>query len=873
MKNKKVELLAPVGAPEVLSAAVSAGADAIYLGGKRFSARSSAGNFDADEMRRALDYCHERGVKVYPAVNIAVTEREMAEARRYIEELAVLGADALIVSDLGVVASAQRICPELPLHASTQLSLCNRDGMTFARETGMKRVVLARETPLEDIRAMARESGLETEIFVHGALCVSYSGQCLMSSMAGGRSGNRGSCAQTCRREYDLTAAGERFGRRYWLSPRDLCSLRFLPQLLDSGVTSFKIEGRLKRKEYVSAVTRAYREAIDLGGELTDRELRIDELARIFNRGGFTDGYFFDMGKGADAARMYEVRPNHCGVPIGEIKREKNGSLCLRLTRSVSKGDEIELTREGRSVKVLRLTESLPAGGTLRIELRDRADGAALITDDGLLRRMAAEGPYNKVPIRLRLTVRAGKPLVLEAFDGEYRFEKRGAEALAAEGKGTSEERLRASLEKLGGTAYEAEKIEIDSDGAFVRTGDLNALRREITGELSRARTGRNTPRYQVNAPVLSERESERGSDSRPESGRVSDSPESLRRGEPANPAGADSRTSGESGEGAAGPDGSPRGSGTRCDGEDGRDGHPVMLCASPIIGRTVSDIPASESADKPDTAEKTETEPRGNGRPIVTVSTPWAQDAALLEEAERVYFEPRTYDRRTLESALNGRRRPWLALPPVVFADDAEQLEKLSDLFGEFEGAMAQNPGQLVLARRYFKKTGCDRHFNILNTDSLKIYSNLCDTITLSVETTLVNARELCRCVPAELVVYGRVALMNTVYCPLRKLGRCDLCRTAALTDESGRRFALDAYRVRRCVNRIYNCVPLDMRGHAEDLATVDASAYRLMFTDEDEQTRVRVTREYARLARGEAVGAPEGAYTTALYYRGFRE
>jgi putative protease len=280
-----VELLAPAGSFESLRAAVENGADAVYLGGKAYSARASAVNFTPEELQSALDYCHIRGVKVYVTVNTLLRDDELDGAVSYLADLYSWGADAVIVQDLGLIRRAREEVPGLELHGSTQMTLHNTWDVTAVEELGLSRVVLARELGLTAIEEIGRQTSLELEVFVHGALCICYSGQCLMSSLIGGRSGNRGQCAQPCRLPYEvlgLDVPGE-----YVLSPRDLALIDHLDELRSAGVASLKIEGRLKGPDYVGVVVRTYRAALD------GLPYRAEELSTVFNR-GFTTAYIND---------------------------------------------------------------------------------------------------------------------------------------------------------------------------------------------------------------------------------------------------------------------------------------------------------------------------------------------------------------------------------------------------------------------------------------------------------------------------------------------------------------------------------------------------------------------------------------------------
>ena len=281
-----MELLAPAGSMEALRAAVCNGADAVYLGADTFNARINARNFSAADLQEAVVYCHVRGVKVHLTLNTLVLDREMPRAAELIRLAASCGVDAFIVQDLGVVSLCRQLAPDVPIHASTQMSIHSLEGVMEAAALGCSRVVLARELPAEEIAHICKRSPVEIEVFVHGALCMCYSGQCYLSSVIGRRSGNRGQCAQPCRLPYGY---GRFESTRYPLSLKDNCLAGELDELRRMGVASIKIEGRMKRPEYVAIVTRAYRTVLN-GGKLTPSDLQ--ELETAFSRQGFTDGYF-----------------------------------------------------------------------------------------------------------------------------------------------------------------------------------------------------------------------------------------------------------------------------------------------------------------------------------------------------------------------------------------------------------------------------------------------------------------------------------------------------------------------------------------------------------------------------------------------------
>ena len=300
MNRKPVEVLAPAGSYESMTAAVSAGADAVYIGGTRFGARAFADNLDQETLCRAIDYVHLHGRRLYLTVNTLFKEQELEELYDYLKPFYEAGLDSVIVQDLGALAFIREHFPDLPIHASTQMTITGPHGAKILKDMGASRIVTARELSLEEIRKIHEQVDIEIESFVHGALCYCYSGQCLMSSLIGGRSGNRGRCAQTCRLPFEVKRGGRTLNsknERYVLSLKDLCTLDLLPEILEAGVYSLKIEGRMKSPRYTAGVVAVYRKYVDRylknGGRgwkvsPADRKILLD----LFDRGGLTEGYY-----------------------------------------------------------------------------------------------------------------------------------------------------------------------------------------------------------------------------------------------------------------------------------------------------------------------------------------------------------------------------------------------------------------------------------------------------------------------------------------------------------------------------------------------------------------------------------------------------
>ncbi len=384
-RRKLPELLAPAGSFDSLVAAVLGGADAVYLGGVRFGARAFAKNFGEDELPRAVSFCHMFGVRIYVTINTLIYEREMDEAFSYAKRLYDMGVDALIVADLGLAVRIKKELPDFELHASTQMGVHNTAGADFAKKLGCNRVVLARECSENDIKEIVEKSDAECEVFVHGALCVCHSGQCLFSSMIGGRSGNRGECAQPCRLPYNKD--------KHILSLRDLSLANYIKNLISSGISSLKIEGRMKSPSYVYEVTKIYRTLLDEGRGASQAENR--RLSDVFSRSGFTDGYFKSeifssmtgMRSEEEKARSKELADEVFNLPKlkisakAEFFKDRPASLTLS-THIFSRWDNA-----GESIEAAGADISVTAEGAIPTDAENSP-----LTDAGVCSRLAKMG-------------------------------------------------------------------------------------------------------------------------------------------------------------------------------------------------------------------------------------------------------------------------------------------------------------------------------------------------------------------------------------------------------------------------------------------------------------------------------------------------
>jgi len=547
--GKRIELLAPAGSPQALHAAVENGADAVYLGGKLFSARQYAKNFDLNTLRDEIRYAHARGVNVYLTMNILISDSEMKEALNYAAQVREAGIDGFIVQDLGLAAALRRAMPDVPLHGSTQMTIYDTAGANALEDMGFKRVVLARELNLNKISEIVRNTSLEVEIFVHGALCVCYSGQCLMSSIIGGRSGNRGRCAQPCRLPYRLmnVKSGKQDMKsvrpRYLLSPKDICSVDFLDEIASSGVSSLKIEGRMKSPEYVATVVRIYRKYLDLAqarvenqtdGRFSPDERDKHDLLQIFNRGGFSSGYLKEK-HGADM--MSYEKPNNSGIYLGSVLSydERQKSFDIKLEDRLSAGDAIEVWT-GDSESSGRVVSSISIGkdgqgkdsgkskgsgkvkgieqSRLLVQVKAaekdsivtiggfsgniRKGNSVYKTSDADLNKAAyesfASGNMRKIKIKGRVVLARGKPLVLALTDSDGNKAHAVGTVLPEDARSIeiTKERLAEQLMKTGGTPFEFSGLDIELEGGLsIPVSEINKVRREALESMLEMRADR----------------------------------------------------------------------------------------------------------------------------------------------------------------------------------------------------------------------------------------------------------------------------------------------------------------------------------------------------------------------------------------------
>ena len=483
----KTELLAPAGNMETLKAAVQNGADAVYIGGKMYGARAFANNFTLDEIKTALKYCHLYSVKLYVTANTVIFENEIEDFLDYMKFLYESGVDAVIMQDLGMISLVRKLIPDLEIHASTQINVHNDESLFFLKNMGVKRAVLAREMSIDEIKNL--KCDIEKEIFIHGALCVSYSGQCLFSSLNGGRSGNRGECTQSCRLPYENNKT-----KNYYLSTKELCSVNHIKEILDLKINSLKIEGRMKSPTYVGYVTRIYRRLIDdyykgLNPKITPMELY--NLTTLFNR-KFTDGYLFND-------NIYNIKsPNHLGSHLGIVIKITKDKIFVKLDEDLYQEDGIRFcsSNKGMIINKLYNEKGLLVNHVCKgdiaildnkVNLKEK-DSVNKTISKNLIKLIENTVP-KKIPISFKVFAKAFNELTLTVTDDINTITLKSIKLDKALNKPTTKEEIYSKLNKLGNTPFYLKSCEINLDNAFIPMKILNNLKRDIIDKLILKRT------------------------------------------------------------------------------------------------------------------------------------------------------------------------------------------------------------------------------------------------------------------------------------------------------------------------------------------------------------------------------------------------
>lgn len=499
---RKPEILAPAGSKESLIGAINSGANAVYLAGKRFGARAYANNFEDESLIEVIRYAHLRGVLVFVAINTVMYDDEIDDLLTYTDFLVKEGVDALIVQDLGVIDLLIRRYPNLDIHASTQVNTHSVEQVKWLKQIGVKRIVMARETSLDIIRTIKKHVDIEIEVFVHGALCVCYSGNCLMSSMIGGRSGNRGECAQPCRLAYSLYKNQQKISdQSYLLSTKDLMTIEHMDELIEAGVDSFKIEGRMRKPEYVIETVLSYRQAVDyyFDRKIFNLNQAIWQMKKVFNR-DFTKGFLFDE-KPRDL--NHDLRPNHMGIPLGEVIDYQSGKVTIKLKENLSINDGYRIIGDndyGNSVSRilkdgLHVTEA-KEGDIIKLDVSEKVSigSQVLKTLDHQLEKSLIpylDENYKMIHIKGSVFAYVGQPFKLVINDGIHEVQVLSEAIIEpAHKQPVVEDQIYDQISKLGQTPFIFDTLNVKTDNqGFILIKMMNEVRRKALDELSAIRT------------------------------------------------------------------------------------------------------------------------------------------------------------------------------------------------------------------------------------------------------------------------------------------------------------------------------------------------------------------------------------------------
>lgn len=771
MKNE-VELLSPVGDFECLKAAVQNGANAVYFGASQFNARASATNFDFDELEKVINYCALRNVKTHLTLNILIKNHEFKDAVLVAKKAYELGIDALIVQDLGLAKFLMKLFPDLPIHASTQMTIHNLEGVQELEKLGYSRAVLSRELSIQEIEYICANSNIEIETFIHGALCICYSGQCLFSSMVGGRSGNRGRCAQPCRLPYQLIEEKEKgdkitesvIDKGYLISPKDLCSLDYIPQLINAGVKCFKIEGRLKSPEYVAVVTRIYRKYIDMvleNKKYVVDEKDIQELKQIFNRGGFSTGHLSNK---ENRELVYKEKPNNMGIYIGNVAgyNRIKGHVKLSLNDTIEIGDTINFENENTKYTVSELMQDnsniseAHEGSKVTI---GRMKGNIKVGDkiyklSSKKQMVAADNSFKseniKLPLRCNITIKKNQPIDMEVglygiSDDLYKNINIKMHSNIIPEKALNnpitKERIISQIRKTNDTPFEFSKVDIElGEGLFIpKIKELNELRRMSINKIEStiiSRKKRDAEFKEEELDKLYEKYL------RNLSGKSkADETEIFKR-------------------------------------EIGKEEE-----------TNVENIRENKNEDKNE--DKNENADNLNTKNIAlyfNIINPEYDYTKISETyVSCVYVPLRYFAKKDCEEALQvitNKFKTYIYMPAIIKSNYKNLIKhKLEDLIAKYNisGFVISSLGDFILLSKYKKKYEFIGNFtfNAFNTISVDILKKLgASKITLSPELNLDDINNLIDVnnanIPLELIVYGNTPVMKMNYCILSNSNKC---------------------------------------------------------------------------------------------------
>ena len=799
-KRAKPEILAPAGSMEGLKAAIAAGCNAVYIGGNRFGARAFANNLDQDEMLEAIAYCHLHDVKLYMTVNTVLKDREIKEALfSYLRPYYEAGLDAVIVQDMGVLRFISRHFPKLAIHASTQMTLTMGKGKEFLEKYHVNRIVPARELTLRELCTMRRETSMELEVFVHGALCYCYSGQCLFSSMLGGRSGNRGRCAQPCRLPYHM-AEQNRSEDAYLLSPKELCNLPYLAEMIEAGIDSFKIEGRMKRTEYTAFVTSMYRKYVDLYFALGKEKYRdyikknqkeweedLQNLSDLYNREGFTQGYL--TGQAGDSAQRHpgqkgtmlaSKRPKHGGVLVGTVQKVNPKEVIYKVQKTIHAQDVVEFRNHSLTPSYeYTLGEDVPAGTLVTARYKKGSeirigDQVYRTKNAALLEKIAQDylRTNEQVSVQGHCVAQKGQPLSLTVTLKGQTICCQGEICQKAKKRAIDESDIRKILQKTGNSPFYFEKLSIEAEeNVFLPVGAIKQLRRDAFEQVSKQFLAQFWREDTVISEDINNRE------------------------------------------------------------KDDQKGHAV-----------------SKESLKPQ---------------IATSVTTFEQAAAVCAnpKVDRIYFETAVMTEKELSQAYHlakeKQKEVWLAMPVIfrhaiwdrfehkiqIIRENAYGQKDIPLIEDIWDGYLIRNTESFAFLTKYIPKEKLrirlDHNMYVMNEEAQRFWKEQNVTLfSASLEATKRELEAFQNYEPMEIPVYGKIPLMVSAQCIQANQKVC-VCqdpkewhKQIVFEDQKKRRFVCVNY-CRYCYNIIYQDIPLYLEEIADQSTTI-AGSIRYSFTTE---------------------------------------
>ncbi len=799
----RCELLAPAGSYETMLVAFNAGADAVYVGGRKFGARAFAGNFNEEELVRAINYAHMFDKKLYLTVNTLIKEEEFSQLYDYIKPYYEAGLDAVIVQDIGVLKFIAGNFTDLPIHCSTQMTITGEEfGKVLAENKSVTRIVTPRELNLAEIKKMYTVTGLEIESFVHGALCYCYSGQCLLSSIIGARSGNRGRCAQPCRLTF--SNAEQKVDNKHLLSPKDLCTLEILPEIIEAGVYSLKIEGRMKKPEYVASVVAIYRKYIDRylkNGKKNYKAAQedIDTLKDIYNRGGFTDGFY----KRQNGSEMMTInRPNHCGVKVGNVLDINQNIIKIQTVRDIKKGDILEIDsdteffapydiRKG-DIFDYKFKQKIRFGNVKEV-IRTRNEALINTLLNNYMYDEKGKIRLLKRRVNIDIAILKDKNIEAAMWDNSFSVTANGNVPLEAKNKPITKDFVVKQLGKLGETCFAADSINVQLDeGLFVTVSELNEIRRSLVELLTK------------------------------------EIKETYRRY-------VDNRVNKDNGLNIAD--------------SLNKDNSLNTNTAYKTIEKSYSDFSNNITVLVSDMKqfEKVISIYRGN-----RIYLEYAQ-FSLEEIASAVKMG----NEKNVEV--------FIALPYILRANAKAMLEKEIDTLREIEpsGYLFRNLESFFYLKNKginIKKVIFDSNIYAFNNETIKYYKSIgADIITASYETNGNEFKLLDRSF-MEINVYGYFPVMLTAGCVRKTMNKC--LKTLLSADEACKLKSKDTTIVDRksssftvrtvcryCYNIIYNSVPIGLFQNIDELEALGFCGYRISFTTESPEEIENILLNYKNL------------------------